>query len=392
MCDTMVRVRDGEVLFAKNSDRDANEAQVLDWYAAASHPDGSTIETTYMEIPQVAETAAVLLSRPFWMWGAEMGANEHGVVIGNEAVFTREPTSDTGLTGMDLLRLALERARSADEAVEVIVSLLETHGQGGGCGFEDRSFTYHNSFIVADPAGATVVETAARRWATEKVDGARSISNGLTIEGFADRFSDRLKTRTSACRVRQPHTQRLAGSAAGLSDMASILRSHGDTTWPTYKRINGTLHMPCMHGGSDIASSVSAGSWISHLGGDGHSHWATATAAPCISLFKPVWVADPIEVAEAPEGTADESLWWLNERLHRKVMVDPEPLAATFVPVRDHLERTWFTDPPSSREAFATHRRLLTSWIEALPETPDDVRPRFAQKYWAKRNRAAGLD
>ena len=172
MCDTLVIVGSDGVLFAKNSGRDPNEAQLLDWQPRQSHPPGSTVRCTWIEIDQVAQTNAVLLSRPFWMWGAEMGANEHGVVIGNEAVFTREPYAKVGLTGMDLLRLALERSGSAAAGVESIVALLERHGQGGGCGLEKPAASYHNSFIVADRVEAYVVETAGAKWAVEAVSGA----------------------------------------------------------------------------------------------------------------------------------------------------------------------------------------------------------------------------
>ena len=216
MCDTVVVVGEDRVLFAKNSDRDPNEAQCLEWHPSRSHAIGARVRCTWIDVPQVARTFAILISRPFWMWGAEMGANECGVTIGNEAVFTTEPYASSGLTGMDLLRLALERAGSAAEAVDVLTGLLERHGQGGGCGHEQRSFSYHNSFVVADPGGAFVLETAGAKWAVERIDrGVRTISNGLTITGFAERHSDRLRTAICRCRVRQRQTSIAARADAG---------------------------------------------------------------------------------------------------------------------------------------------------------------------------------
>lgn len=72
------------------------------------HNDCSELSCTYISIDQVSHTYSVILSKPAWMWGAEMGANEFGVCIGNEAVFTKHynPENDLKkrLLGMDLVR------------------------------------------------------------------------------------------------------------------------------------------------------------------------------------------------------------------------------------------------------------------------------------------------
>ena len=391
MCDTMVLVQPGRVLFAKNSDRDPNEAQLLDWQPRGAHPPGATVRCTWVEIPQVAQTHAVLLSRPFWMWGAEMGANEHGVVIGNEAVFTDQPYARTGLTGMDLLRLALERAATAAAAVEVITGLLERHGQGGGCGHEKRGFTYHNSFLAADPREAWVLETAGRLWEVERVTtGARSISNGLTIPTFARDHPDFLKTRVSACRARQPLTQARAGAAAGPGDLMAILRDHGGPV-PAYHLLNGAMAAPCMHAGGLATGSQTTASWVAELTAAGACHWVTATAAPCTGLFKPVVVDRPLDLGPAPTDCYDPAtLWWRHERFHRRAMRHPEAAYPAFTPERDGLEASWLASPPEPAEAFAAAEAALARWQAALPGLPDR-RPGFVRRYWAKRDRRAGL-
>ena len=157
-CDTFVAYPPaapvGTVIFGKNSDRPRGEGQSIRRYPSAEHDlnQNPTLSCTYIDIPQVERTCAVLLSQIDWMYGAEMGSNEHGVVIGNEAVWTKVEidSEDRALLGMDLVRLGLERGKTSREALDVITHLLEIHGQGGPCAEKDPSFTYHNSFLICD--------------------------------------------------------------------------------------------------------------------------------------------------------------------------------------------------------------------------------------------------
>jgi secernin len=393
VCDSVVAVADGRVLLAKNSDRDPNEAQMLEWHPRRSHEHGATVRCTWIEVPQVAETNAVLISRPFWMWGAEMGANEHGVAIGNHAVFTKQRHAKTGLTGMDLLRLALERAATAAEAVSIVTELIERHGQGGGCGHERRSFTYHNSFVAADPVEAWVLETAGPHCASERVSvGVRSVSNGLTIPGFAERHSERMKTAVSACRARRALTRREAGEGPSAGKLMAALRSHGGR-WPRYSPVNGAMAAPCMHAGGLLAASQTTASWVSELRPDGAIHWATATAAPCTSLFKPFRVERPVELGPSPTDHFDDrAMWWRHERLHRLAMRDPASAFPLFAAERDDVERRWLRDPPATEVAVAESEMLLERWAAMVaPSVSGDARPPWVRRYWRVRDRRAGL-
>jgi len=188
MCDTFVALgtatKDGNVIFGKNSDRMIKEVQLITYAPSKSYPPGESLKCTYVEIPQVTETFAVILSQPSWIWGAEMGANEHSVVIGNEAIATKEPLKESGLLGMDILRLGLERGKTAKDALDIMTDLIENPGQGGP--HHPGGGNYHNSFIIADPSEAYILEAAGEWWIVEKVSDFRSISNDISIRGKGD--------------------------------------------------------------------------------------------------------------------------------------------------------------------------------------------------------------
>lgn len=386
MCDTLVSLVDDGVLFAKNSDRDPNESQVLRWHPAADHVAGSQVRCTWIEVPQAARTHAVVLSQPWWMWGAEMGANEHGVVIGNEAVFTKLPLAGAALLGMDLVRLGLERAATASDAVSVIVDHLERFGQGGPCSHERPGFSYHNSFLVADPTGAIVLETAGPHWATEQVSGrGRSISNGLTIPAFAAAHADPIRGRVAACNARRARTQAAADTASGVVDLFAALRDHGPHGVVEHSPINGALAAPCAHAGGLVTSTQTTASWVADLR-DRPLHWATATSAPCTSIFKPVRVDDPLDLDSGAAPTnryRGDVGWWRHEQLHRLAMRDAEASVARFAAERDRVERRWSADPPSSADAWNVAADLEAGWLADLVGAGlPDRRPAWLRRLW----------
>ena len=361
MCDTLVALASetprGALLFAKNSDRERNEAQVLEMQPRRTG--GGDLKLTYIAIPEVAQTHACLISRPCWMWGAEMGANEHGVVIGNEALHARVPAQRRrALTGMDLVRLGLERGATAAQALAVILELLERHGQGGDCGRLGR-FYYHNGFIIADGREAYVLETVGRDWVVEAVGGRRSLSNaysigtaysaispGLSAQGegrfdVAAHLIDEARDAVSFGRGRCARGQALmdrAGDALTPAAMMAILRDHGEAgDWTPANTVGRTI---CMHAAQGPRRSQSVASMVSEVGADRAVHWVTATSAPCTSLFKPVlFAAGAPPVGPGPtDHYDDQSLWWRHERLHRALLADHAAGMALIAGERDALE------------------------------------------------------
>jgi len=438
MCDTFVVVQsgtsDGSILFGKNSDREPNEAQVLEYRPAHTHQKGERVQCTYIKIPEVKETHPVLLSRPFWMWGAEMGANNKGLVIGNEAVWTRMPLEKgSGLTGMDLLRLTLERSATAEDGMETIIRLIADYGQGGLCGYEDKRMAYHNSFIIADLNEAWVLETAGPLWAALKVKDFYTISNGLTIgeefdashrelidiakkrgwlkKGkafhFAQCYSDWLFTTFSASRTRRERSSSLINDSLGEIDINSaiqLLRDHRENGYRPHAHLLG--NRLCAHAANGLTRNATqtTGSLVAHLKKEVQTFWATGTSAPCTGIFKPIWFNGEVlpHMGPTPGGIFDpKTMWWHHEKLHRSVLLDYPTRIRLFSRERDELKRSFISRASDtteekkwtvSEEAFTQAKEATSKWIDLVQEAPlKDRTNMIYRQYWQRQNRKSGF-
>lgn len=441
MCDTLVATpevtADGVMIFGKNSDRDVNEAHEFLGVPGADHPAGGMVECTYIEIPQVEHTYTALLAKPFWIWGAEMGVNEHGLAIGNEAVFSKiPPRKQGGLIGMDFLRLALERAATAFQAVEVITNLLEEYGQGGNCGFS-HTFYYENSFLIADGREAWVLETAEKQWAARRVQGVYTISNGYTIGKewdlasahlvdyvlergwcknrqdfhFGRCYADFIYTTFSYGRQRRQRTMSLLDrekGKIGVQTMMNILRDHGaeqSSSWRPDKDLSGAN--VCMHAGfGPLRINQTTGSLVSHLHPQHPTHFVTGTAAPCTSVFKPVWIDVPLpDRGPAPSGEYDAAtLFWAHEALHRETLRNYPAAIQIYRNERDLLEerltrqaldiaqKSRSDREDFSKRSFSEAALAEGQWLNAVRHSPHQRNPSWLYKLaWEEHHRQAKM-
>ena len=438
MCDTLIATKsatsNGIAIFGKNSDRPPNEGQHIAYFPAAQHTMGNRVKCTYIEIPQAEKTHAVLLSKPSWMWGAEMGVNEHGLAIGNEAVYSKVPANKgPALLGMDLLRLALERAVTPREAVQVIIDLLDQFGQGGNCVSGDEAAVYyHNSFIIANADDAWVLEAVDKQWAARQIKDLYSISNCLTIGNQFDiaspglvelavqkgisksarqfnyekDYSDFLYSNFGKGRVRRATTTGIMErQKSNVESVMGTLRHHKDENFDPQTASIIDVDV-CMHAGfGPIRSSQSTASMVVYLDGGTPIIFVTGTSAPCTSIFKPMWMdtASSPTLGPVPTSQADaSSLYWTHERLHRATLFNYPKRIKTYASDRDELEKKFTQGALSltkasvreradfSTQCFREAAQAEAEWLTRVEQIP--VRKKVLNaSAWNAINKKAGI-
>jgi len=411
MCVLSDWTKDGTTYFAKNSDRSPNEPHLVLHVPAKHHSSGSMVNCTYINIPQVDYTREMILFKPSWIWGAEMGINESRVVIGNEAVFTKSKKKTPSLIGMDMLRLALERADSAAAAIDVMIFLLETYGQGGNCGF-DHQFFYDNSFLAADPKEAYVMETSGKNYAVMRIENKYAISNRLTIgknhtkcgksvnpnDDFSKKYTEPVYSYFSAASKRRQQVMDKLSPSIDAEGLIEILRSHN----PNLKGrefSRGSVESVCMHAGGLIGDHTT-GSLVAVLRHDKPvTIWCNGASTPCISAFKPVfWPCTSAPVFSDPAQSLD--YWLKREYIHRAVIAGKINAASLSSKIK-LMESEWHMREKRLMAGKNPNTGLLTSltheaaWQEQklIDELHTahwwDIRHkgRFA-RYWNKKNKA----
>lgn len=391
MCDTLVLRSATGTWFAKNSDREPSEPQLVLRLPAVAGDHFTTVRATHIEIPQARQRHGVILCKPAWMWGAEMGVNDQGVAIGNEAIFSRVRTRKPALLGMDLLRIGLERGGTARAALELIIEFLERFGQGGPAGFRDKRFCYDSSFLIADPEEAWLLETVGKHWAAKQIATSAAVSNALTLGAETDRHSselhrfarqrgfwhghDNLHFAKTFDTSLMPHFARAAQRRAcnleflsrqtdadtGFKEFFGQLRTHADDREaPAAGGSNADI---CMHAGGFIRRNQTTGSLVAHLEhGASPRIFVTGTSAPCLSLFRPVSFDAQVHYSALTDEShgPQSSLWWNFEPLHRRALFDAQ-LRNELRAERDDLE-TQMLALPAGLEGLHTADQLARGW------------------------------
>lgn len=407
---------DGLTLFGHNCRRGGAEALTLHRGNGGCHAPEERLEPSGITLPQARQTYTAIGVQTRGQWGYHHGVNLWSVAAGCTRLETRLAGAQPCLRGPDLVRLALERARTARQAVDLITDLVGRYGQGTGP-TEQRG---DSAFLVADAGEAFVLETAGRHWAYQEVREVRAVSDVRTVRqdwdgiahGFANLAIESGRWPADGSKVdfagvaapvaaasadpfrRWGRATLLLEEQNGHMDLAFIRRLLSDHYEECADEVNrlrpGAGPSPlCLHGDSDAAATTGA-SLVAQLAGVGGAGFVwCCPGPPCLGVYLPVPLAGDLTDAFGPAagGPHDRldnllrqlgrtrSLWDLAQdsfgRLQARLDIDAEEFATEFA--------------ASSRESPAEQGRRATLFmrhaLERFDETVDGLlrqRPRRA--------------
>lgn len=382
--------------------REASEPQLVEHYPATADSQAE-VQTTFLRIPAVSERYGVILSRPCWMWGAEMGVNEAGVVVAMTATFIKTRTRRKGLLGQDLLRLALERAATADDALAVLTELVERYGQGGPSGYRNASFHAGSSFVIADARTVWVVETAAHHWVALKLKPQEglstwALSNRLTLESTFDQYSSGLHDFAMryagwdgkgdfnfAKTFDQPSLyfwlqagHRLVQSRRDLDGFGESMTNFAAVMMQNLRGSRQGAHTPracrnsdlCLHAGGVRRAFQTTSSMVSELTPNQARHFFTGSSAPCMSVFQPADFEHGMVGLQSLGADIVDSFWVQYENVHRRMLFNRDQLDVLRTRIAD-AEASMFAaldagDIPEAHEVTLRHLTQTMEWAQLL--------------------------
>jgi secernin len=409
MCDTFVatpnKTVDGSIILGKSADDQINEAHYVLHVPHKKYSRGQLVRVTHLLIPQAEETNEIVLHKAFWYWGGEEGINEHGLSIGIEAAYSTLTGTETkdGLIGCDLVRIALERARTCSEAIEVVTRLLKTYGQAGNIEISGNS-EVDLTYLIADQREAWILETAGREYAAKKVKDFDAISNHYMLENdweisslpekpgelaWGEKYNVKDIVLALGARERRECSLSALAAAGPISVKTGfdVLRQHGSSKY--HPATSGEVaKVVCMHAGpGDFRKWQAVNAFVSRVKGEQVVAWSTGTSANCLSIFKPIFLnieAPAFNYGPLPCEHYDPTvLWWRHELLHRRavldfknivpqVLGDIEKLEASFLqqigPVAEGDDR--YTKVQFMDHCFREANELTERWIKKLEAIP----------------------
>ena len=389
MCDTLSILSSwtgnkNGAFFAKNSDREPGEKQIVQAVSGESlslndaektvhsNEKQGYIETNFSNLKKYLtdqlksnrkERLSAVISRPDWLWGAEIGVNERGVSIGNEAVFPKIKPLKTAILGMDILRLALQLSPNALEAKNFICEITAKYGQAGDGGYRHKS-VYHNSFLIQDKDEAYAVETAGNRWISRKIKDYCTISNTYLKKGecreteteysagmepgldvFKGRYESKIYNFFAKGEARNRYKNAVLAGLKGNTDLESIkslMRSHVGQQHvhrSDRRSIQRGMRSICIHSGRLIKSETTA-SMIVHYIGDKFIVWYTGSSFPCVSIYKPLIVSkECADVLNLEDIDLAQEVHERRQELAVKLERNYSRFLEIIKPIRDDYER-----------------------------------------------------